>query len=303
MPTRCTLASDGFNTTTCSESGMPSPSVRRTLFGSYTMPMPPTVWKTGLPGYPTARPALPPLGHHVPVVKRLSLATSLSPPLALQSPSTPNLPKGFPHYEQHDVPGGTRLVRSATDPGLRQSARGMPSADEHAIWQAALAARSKARQVMEATGRDRTKMQQRSKAQVAHFKRQDARARQTEHAARIRFADENSHRALTADENAGLAYVFSNSVHVRDSADGEGRVDLAELRVTLRALGCTPEEEEMIAVDADIYGGGGFAAVADGDARLSPNEFIRVFDRVQRPPLMRQRLASIGKVRWQAASG
>lgn len=114
-----------------------------------------------------------------------------------------------------------------------------------------------------------------------------------QHAARIRA---ETRQPLTAEQRAALSFVFSSSAHINDTADGENRVDLAELRVALRALGCTKQEEEAIAYEADAHGGGGFAAVVDGEARLSANEFVQVFENGPKPPLVQKRLNSIGKV-------
>ena len=53
--------------------------------------------------------------------------------------------------------------------------------------------------------------------------------------------------------------------------------------------------EEVVA-DADASGGGGFAAEADGDARLSRAEFGHVVSQSAVKPLARARLGSIGRL-------
>ena len=264
-------SSEAYHCMVDSTSEMASPSARRTILGPYTATMPRTAWRLGLP----PRKPLPPL--HAPVVQRLSVATSRSPPLALQTLSAPDLlrVKGFPSPDLIAPSSRLQSADPAAEAHLSRRLRG----DTHGR--------------IVATGRERVRMQQRAKAQAAYSQWQVMRGEQMLHAERVA---PREHQALTKEQRAALAFVFSNSAHVNDTADGLDRVDLRELRVVLRTLGCDKEEEEEIAYEADAHGGGGFAAVVDGEARLSANEFIAVFENGPKPPLMQERLTSIGKV-------
>ena len=71
--------------------------------------------------------------------------------------------------------------------------------------------------------------------------------------------------------------------------------------MALKTLGFSEAAENVIAHDADVYGGGGFAAVEDGEARLNSQEFVNVFARAHKPEMVRVRLNSIGKVLRAAA--
>ena len=266
------------------DAGQPSdpPQARRTLFAPPNA-MPPTQWARGLP----PKRGLPPL--HAPIVRRLTRDLGAKElPIQLRRPGQPK-----PSTAYHR---GT--FEAAPKPRTAPPTRLRDVPDEE--WESSISAqlRGGLRASLSTNHHENLQVCSRLRAQNQKY-RWDVREQDlSQHVDRIKAGHEGNQiteRGLSAEHQVALSAIFQTSNHVFDTADGKQKVDLHELRVALQALGFSEEDENAIAHDADVWGGGGFAAKEDGEARLNSQEFVNVFARAHKPQMVRRRLESIGK--------
>ena len=256
--------------------------------------MPPTFWAHGLKNAPitySSGTVLRPL--EPPVVSRLTLPRGGSAP-ELLSTTYMHSPRGL-------LDGRTHAVKISPN---SMSLRRLSPRE----WEQNMGARSsflrESRRVLQETRREKLQSGGALKSKVRQARELDRMEQLAHHVERIVTGRDTAQGGtltiLSPDHEAAIENLIYPALQKEyDTADGEGKVAIGELRVAVRALGYGAEEEEAAIAQADRSGGQTGQrtyARTDGEARLSCREFLNVFTHSPAPPVALTRLTSMGRM-------